>query len=214
MAWGISRAVVAARTKIGDDAERVGAIELSQGRIGDAAELEACEDAAGAQDAMGFSQDAIDVRAVADAKGDRVEVDRIVRHVVQSLGVALRERDLRATVVHAASEAPSPLLQHVRVDVDHMHSHVPIRVPQSAMVEQALRNVPRPAGDVKTAHAAARIQQAHEAVLPEAMDAQRHGVVHHIVCAIQRRIQRRALTRRSHAAEDTSDWPVRLRSSP
>lgn len=75
----------------GDGAEAPLLVDLVEDRVVDLAELEAGEDAAGAEDAEGLAQGAVLVGEVADAEGDRVQVDAVVWDHVEVLGVGLDE---------------------------------------------------------------------------------------------------------------------------
>lgn len=59
----------------GDGGEAPALVDGVEGRVGDLAELEAGEDAAGLEDAVGLGQGGGDVGEVADAEGDGVEVE-------------------------------------------------------------------------------------------------------------------------------------------
>lgn len=62
----------------GDGAEAPALVYGVEEGVGDLAELEAGEDAAGLEDAAGFGQGGGDVAEVADAEGDGVQVEGVV----------------------------------------------------------------------------------------------------------------------------------------
>lgn len=69
---------------------------LLQKGVGDLAELEDADAASGLKDAERLLEDEGDVGAVADAEGNRVQVDRVVLDVLgERLRVSVRESDLR-----------------------------------------------------------------------------------------------------------------------
>lgn len=86
-------------------------------------------------------------------------------------------------VIHRLFEALEALLEHLAVDVDDVDARLAVRVRFAHVVEDPQRNVARPACDVDAAHGAlrARPEERDEGVLPEAVYAEGHGVVHEVV---------------------------------
>lgn len=84
-------------------------------------------------------------------------------------------------VVHRLGESLLALFQHLGVDVKHLHMGLAIRPLLPSMVQQANGDITRPAGDVEALHPSVRVHLLDVVVLPEAVDAQRHGIVHHVV---------------------------------
>ena len=75
------------------------------------------------------------------------------------------------------------LLEHLPVDVDHVDARLAVAVGFACVVEDAQRDVARSARDVNAEKGSvrARAQERDEKVLPEAMHAERHGIVHEVV---------------------------------
>jgi len=86
-------------------------------------------------------------------------------------------------MVHRLLETIEALLQHLSVDIDDVNARLAVRVGLARMVKDAQRDVARPTRDVDAAYGPprARTQVRDEGVLPEAMHAERHGVVHDVV---------------------------------
>lgn len=66
--------------------------------VGHLGELQALEDTARFKDAVGFREDAINMRAVAYAKGNSVKIERAGLNVVQGFRIAHFKRNLRSWV--------------------------------------------------------------------------------------------------------------------
>jgi hypothetical protein len=186
-----------------DGGEAPALVDGVEERVVHLAELEAGEDAAGLEDAVGLAQGDILVGEVADAEGDRVQVDAGVGDHAEVLCVCLDEAEARRARVRRRQRALLALGQHGRVDVGDGHARVRVVVDVRGVVEHAERDVARAAGDVEDAHArgaghrgqrvAAWVEVAHEMVFPEAVDAEGHEVVHRVV-------------RRGDGREDGADW--------
>lgn len=103
-------------------------------------------------------------------------------------------------MIHRLSEPLLSLLEHLLVDIQHDHAHIPIGVLQSSVVEDPLRDVSGSTSDVETLpsflSSSSRIENRDERVLPQTMNTEGHGVVHHVV-------------RRRDGGEDSSDWKRR-----
>ena len=90
---------------------------------------------------------------------------------------------MRTVMIHRLFEARVALLEHLPVDVDHVDARLAVTVGFARVIEDAQRDVARPARDVDAAEGPvrARAQEGDEGVLPEAVHAERHGVVHEVV---------------------------------
>lgn len=187
--------------------EAVLLVRLGQKGHVDFAKLETAKHAAGLQDAVGLLEHLVNVRAVTDAESDRVQVDRFVgnrltlerRQVgllavgpahglgwhghgrIELLSVAKLEAYLRPAPVHGLLESLLSFLEHTRVDVEHSDVRLAVKVLCPGVVQNTQRNVSRTSGYVENLDATARIQLGNKVILPQPMDAQRHGIVHHIV---------------------------------
>lgn len=64
---------------------------LCDDRVRDLAELETAEHTSRFQYTVRFSEDSVDMSAVADSKGDSVQIDRVVGYRVEVFSVAERE---------------------------------------------------------------------------------------------------------------------------
>ena len=135
----------------GDGAEGPALVEgVEEGEAVGLGELEAGEDAAGLEDAVGLAQGGGDVAEVADAKGDRVQVlgGRRDRRQVLGVGDEEGERGLlgRGQLRRAALLADA---EHRRVDVGHGHAHVGVGVQHVGVVQHAEGDVACAAGYVE-----------------------------------------------------------------
>jgi len=86
-------------------------------------------------------------------------------------------------MVHRLFEARISLLQHLSVDIDDVHPRLAVAVGFARVVEDAQSDVPSPARDVDAAHGSthARTQKRDERVFPEAVYAERHGIIHEVI---------------------------------
>ena len=75
------------------------------------------------------------------------------------------------------------LLEHLPVGVDHVDARLAVTVGFAHVVKDAQRDVARPAHDVDSAEGPVRAgaQERDKGVLPEAVHAGRHDVVHEII---------------------------------
>ena len=91
-------------------------------------------------------------------------------------------------MIHRLFEARVALLEHLAVDVDDVDARLAVAVGFARVVEDAQGDVPRPARDVDAADgpAGARTQERDEGILPEAVHAEGHGVVHEVVAGRDR----------------------------
>ena len=89
----------------------------------------------------------------------------------------------RTIVIHGLLEPLKPLLEHLPVDIYDIHGCLPVRVLLPRKVKYAKRDVARPARNVDAAERAPRagLEARDKVVLPEAVDAHGHGVVHEVV---------------------------------
>lgn len=172
------------------------------------AELEHGKDTAGLEHTVGLFDHFVNVRAVADTKRNRVQVHRLVRdrladqrgqnrvlararrgiralgdlhHLVERLGVAELEADLRRVPVHGLLHTLLALDEHLGVNVEDSDARLAVQVLCPRVVQQAQRNVARAAGHVETVDATTGVQHLHKVVLPQAVDAEGHGIVHNVV---------------------------------
>jgi hypothetical protein len=162
-------------------------------RVLDLAELKASEDTARLQHPERLLEGNILVCEVPDAEGDGVEIDRVIRNHVQLLCICLDEPQARTSCIRRLQTPLLALGQHVGVDVCDGDVGVGVVVDVAGVVEHAECDVARATGDVKDVPAlvargrgggqrvAAGVQVAHEVVFPQAVDTQRHEVVHRVV---------------------------------
>lgn len=160
-------------------------------RVVDLAELEAGEYATGLEDAERFAERRGFVGEVADAKGDRVEIQAPALNHVQILGVGLDKVQPRRVVRVTRGEAALAALgEHLGVDVGDGDARQVVAVDGGGVVEHAEGDVACAARHVEDVPAglgrggggaAARVQGADEVVFPEAVDAEGHKVVHCVV---------------------------------
>ena len=71
-----------------------GGCPLRQEGVRDLAEFEAAEDASGLEDAVSLLEHLVNMCAVADPEGNRVEINGVVRYRLELLSVPKCERDL------------------------------------------------------------------------------------------------------------------------
>jgi len=126
------------------------------------------------------------MRAVPDAKGNGVGTEALVLEG-QLLSIGALPGD--GAVGQPVGGQPQPLgplladVQHVLVNVRHGDMAATLLgiglVRQVAQVAEA--DVPGAAGHVQKAHPMRGTQSLHEHILPHAMDAQGHGIVHHVI---------------------------------
>lgn len=138
----------------GDGAEAPALVDGVEERpvLVDLAELEHGQDAAGFQDAVGLAQGLGDVAKIADAKGDRVQVDGVVGDAgrLEVLGVGLEEGE--GGLLAGGQAGGGALLadgQHGRVDVGDGDADVGVGVDDVRRVQVPKGNVARAAGDVE-----------------------------------------------------------------
>ena len=199
--------------------ERVLLVHVCQQRNRDLAKLEARKDTTRLEHTERLGNHAVNVRAVTNAKGNRVQVDRraldrlahqrrqnglatraghgvlALRHghnLVQRLGIAQLELDLGRVPVHALFDPLLPFHEHLGIDVEDRDVRLAIQVLGPGMVQQSKRDIARATRHIQAPNPATRIEHVHEAVLPQPMNTQRHGIVHQIV---------RGRYRRKHAAD-------------
>nr|POE49172.1 hypothetical protein CFP56_32322 [Quercus suber] len=144
-------------------------------------ELETRKHTAGLQDAERFLQRLLLVGEVPDPKRYGVQVDAVVRDLVQLLGVGLHEAHAPVRHVLAGAEALLTFAEHGGVDVGNDDGSAVVVVDVGGVVEHALGNVAGAAGDVEDPlrfggrlgrMADARVQRGDEMVFPKAMDAE------------------------------------------
>ena len=152
------------------------------------------------QHAMRFRKRALDARHVADAERDGHGVEGAVGER-QRLGVALDER--HDIVEPALGGARAADLEHGVVDVGDGDAGRVI-----AGVHHPERDVAGAAGHIeqreRTVSGARRVHRRHQHVLPGAMQAGRHQVVHQVVAAGDRMehvVDQRLLVAKRHVTE-------------
>ena len=142
-------------------------------------EFQAHEAPAGLQHAEGLLERLLDARHVADAEGDGHRVIAAVGEGRQFLGVGLDEAE--PVGIGAPLGALLANRQHLLVDVGNRHQR------RLGAVGDAEGDVAGAAGHVEHAEgdgrAPGRRQPGDEGVLPQAVDAARHEVVHQVVAA-------------------------------
>ena len=182
-----------------DHPEREQVIEpIEPGHV-DGGKFQAQEAPAGPQHAIGFLERAIDPRHVADAEGDRVAVEAAVGEG-QLLGVALDKR--HAVVEMAFGGAVAADREHVGIDVADGGAET-----RAGRFRGAEGNVAGAAGDVEQcvgAVALRRVERVDHDVLPDAVQASRHQVVHQVVAlchAVKHVVHQRLLLVQRHVAE-------------
>ena len=178
-------AVAIAGNQLADEGNRAEAPALVEGvedGIGDFGELQTGKDAARFQDAEGFAQGAVLMREVADAEGDRVQVDAGVGNSVERFGVGLQEFQTGGARVGGLQGALLALGEHVGVDVGDGDAGMHIVVDGGSVVQHAEGNVACAAGDVEDIPAflirgrrgegiASGIEAPYKFVFPQPVDA-------------------------------------------
>ena len=161
-----------------DDLERIELVERVEPRHVDRGELQAQEAAADLEHAVGLGERAVDARHVADAEGDGDAVEALVG-VGQFLGIALLEGD---GVVEAALDgALGADRQHLGIDVADGDAGV-----RPAGLRDAEGDVAGAAGEVEQRERPVPLRRIHgsqQGVLPGAVQAAGHQVVHEVVAA-------------------------------
>ena len=177
--------------------ERVGVVGPIENRQVDLRELEAQEPSAPPENAKGLGERLLDPGHVADAEGDRIGVECAVAEG-QVLGVGLDER--HAVLEPASLGAFGADAQHVGVDVGDGHAGLAAPRPRDAEGDVA-----GAAGDIEMGERAGRrrMDLGGQDVLPDAMQAERHQVVHHVVAVgdlVEHRVHETLLLRQPHLA--------------
>ena len=159
--------------------ERPGVIGGPQRDARGPAELETDEPAAGLQYPPGLPQRGADVGHIADAEGDRIGVGAGVRQR-QALGVADGPADLGRRALFPARR------DHLGIVVDDVDGRIvaaPALLGGPGQFGVAAGHVAGAAGHVEDHLARLRVQTGRRRVLPDAMHARAHQVVHQVVAA-------------------------------
>jgi len=75
------------------------------------------------------------------------------------------------------------LLQHLSVNVDYVYTRLTVSASFARVVKDTQCDVPRPTRDIDAADVSlsARTQKRDKGVLPEAVHAEGHGIVHDVI---------------------------------
>ena len=89
-------------------------------------------------------------------------------------------------VVHGLAEAFLALLEHVGVNIDNINGEVAVRFAFAGMVEDAECNIASAPGNINAASdladfRASWIERGNKRVLPEAVNAHGHRIIHKVV---------------------------------
>ena len=155
--------------------ERIGVVNAVQHREIDARKFEAEKPSTASQHPMRLSERSLDARHVADAEGDGVGVEPPIRQR-QSLRIGF---DKRHPIIEAASSrALRSDAQHIGVDVGDRHRGL-----RAARARDPECDVSRATCDVEMGEGprGRGMRLCDENVLPHAVQAERHQVVHQIV---------------------------------
>src|SRR6185437_10815936 len=161
------------RSESGQHGEGIEVIERAQQSGLDPAELEAEEPAARLQNAPRLGERRLDMRHIAQPEGDGVGVDAGVADG-QALGITAYPFD--AGEVTAIDGAVAAAAQHALGEIAHDGARA-----AAGTIEEALRDVAGPAGDVEQKLPGTRAEPVDELRLPQAMDAAAHEIVHEVV---------------------------------
>lgn len=133
-----------------DRAKRPLLVHGVEQRVADLGKLHAGEDAAGLEHAVGLAQRGGDVGKVADAKGDGVEVERVVGNGGgEDLGVGLEVGEGGLVGGGEGEGALAADVEHGRVDVGDGDVDVGVGVLGVGVLDHAEGNVAGAAGDVE-----------------------------------------------------------------
>ncbi len=190
----VSRDDLADRRNGGERVSVVGPVEHRQV---DLRKLETKESSAAPEHAESLGERLFDPGHVADAEGDRVGVESPVAEG-QVLRIGLDER--HAVFEPASLGAFGADAQHVGVDVGDSDTGLAASRPRDA--EGDVSGAPR---DVQMAERTRRrrMDLGGQNVLPDAMQAERHQVVHHVVAVgdpVEHRVHQALLLRQAHLA--------------
>ncbi len=156
----------------GDHVEGIKVIGLLHHRIRQLAELQDHKPPAGPQDAIGLVQRFLRARHVPDAKADGIDVEGIVgegeRHRVAHHPIEARRHIRRLGPL-------APLDQHRFGQVEHGC------MAAACSFEEAERNIARTARHIQKLLPRPRREPIHHRILPDAVNAKAHDIVHHIV---------------------------------
>src|SRR5690349_5735240 len=158
--------------------ERVEIVELAEQLALHARELQYQRATAGLEHATDVGQRLVLVGDVAQAEGHGHGIEGVVREG-QALGVELGPA--QAADQAAVGQPVAPDAEHGGVDVAHHH----LALVADYRLEQR-GDVAGAAGQIQHAVAAAHAADRHEMALPQAVDAERHQVVHQVVAARDR----------------------------
>ena len=185
--------------------EGIEIVEIVQPGRCDAGEFETEKPPARLEHAIGFAERLVEMGDVADAEGDRIGV---LARSLRRAAIRRRRRARRWSRSFASGAAPA-LAQHVLVEVADRDRR------GAAFGAQALSDaegdVAGAAGDIEDRPAGLRVQPVDERVLPQAMDARRHQIVHQVVARGDRGehvADQRRLLFRGHVAVAEGDGRV------
>lgn len=133
----------------GDGTEAPAFVDCVEEIVIDLAELHTRKHPAGLQHAERLVQRGLLVCKIADAKDNRVQVDRVVRHGRHALRVGLHEGEPLRVVVRSLDAPLLALCKHVGIDIGDRHAGLVVVVNVRRMVEHAKSNVTGPAGDIE-----------------------------------------------------------------
>lgn len=134
----------------GDGAKRPALVNGVEQGVVHLGELHAGKDAAGLEHAVRLPQGGGYVGKVADAKGDRVQVERVVGDAGgEDLGVGFEEGQRRLVRGRERERALAADLEHVWVDVGYRDVDVGVGVLLGGVLEHAEGNVAGATGDVE-----------------------------------------------------------------
>ena len=193
--------IAVAGDRLPDQRQDLKAVEIVGGckpRRHGRGEFEAEEPPARLQHAARLGERALDVGDVAQAEGDRVEVDAAVGKG-QRLGIAAQPLDPREDAV--VDRAGAADLEHLLIDVadDDVAALLWIEP-----LQRAAGDVAGAAGDIDQQLARPRREPGDHLVLPPAVDAGAHQIVHQIVAAgdaVEHPAHQRRLFRRGDPAK-------------
>ena len=166
---------------LGHQLEGIGVVQRIQSRHFDLGKFQAEKTPARFQHPPRFRQRLFDMGHIADAEGDGIGVEMAVGER-QAFGIAAHPFDGRFVFFFGAAHA---LAQHLGIDVANRHGC--FAATRARQVHDAKGDVAGAARHVQHLPAGLGVQPFHHRILPDAVDAGAHQVVHQVVARRHRR---------------------------